>query len=627
MPLISLKTNLKNLKFGKDRPYGGSSNQPYIKFPIPEGDLPINPGPDFLLRGGFLAPLNAGLDVSRLAQMFFDIKSPNGFLFIGKQNQLSRTAVRTEATKGIGYAGGKINGGLYLPSSTLAQAAVGFTGTHLNLLGIDPTSPMSGVTERTPILNLGLNRYEDVVRINNNSENSKDNRLVDLTNAKININTQGKANILNYDGGPGSILGIGKTTIPFADKQRTGRNNIELINTKFFSTENSGYYNYSIFKNPRQVNLQGSRIFNGNNVSAKYEDLTGINALQDSFKTSNDQGPLQLFSTNVYKSGTLDTDPTLPQNSGVYTLSQQQIISKPNLTEESNKRGNIREDFRREIITSGDIQSSTVLSLSPSYNSAKRIEDRVNLGDPGQPRNVFNYAIPANQLEALDKITAMPMYEGAGPNGKLAINDLVKFRIAILNNNKSDESATYLHFRAFIDSFSDAYNSSWNAINYVGRGEPLFNYGGNFTRRINMSFTVAAQSKAELIPMYKKLNYLASSLAPDYNEAGFMRGSLARLTVGGYVYEQYGFIESFTYDIPAESTWEIGIDNEGNSDNSVKELPHMIKVTGFSFVPIHKFLPRKATNANFADQRYIALTQTTDTTKTNYSDSYPTYPS
>ena len=35
MPLIELKTNLKSLNFGGDRPGGGNSNQPFIRVPIP----------------------------------------------------------------------------------------------------------------------------------------------------------------------------------------------------------------------------------------------------------------------------------------------------------------------------------------------------------------------------------------------------------------------------------------------------------------------------------------------------------------------------------------------------------------------------------------------------------------
>ena len=177
-----------------------------------------------------------------------------------------------------------------------------------------------------------------------------------------------------------------------------------------------------------------------------------------------------------------------------------------------------------------------------------------------------------------------------------------------------------MHFRAFIDSFNDSYNGNWDSQKYMGRGEQFWTYNG-FNRTISMGWTVAAQSKAELIPMYHKLNFLASNLAPDYSSAGYMRGPLVYLTVGGYLYEQPGFITSLTYDIPQESTWEIGIDVSGSSDPTVKELPHMIKVSSFSFTPIHKFLTAKQ-NGNkygtqqfgvqkvvngFADQRYIAL--------------------
>jgi hypothetical protein len=106
-----------------------------------------------------------------------------------------------------------------------------------------------------------------------------------------------------------------------------------------------------------------------------------------------------------------------------------------------------------------------------------------------------------------------------------------------------------------------------------------------------MGWTVAAQSKEELIPMYKKLNYLASSLTPYYTPKGYMAGNLVQLTVGGYLYETVGIINSLTYDIPEESPWEIGINDVGDYDSSVKELPHIIRVTNFSFTPIQNFIP------------------------------------
>ena len=157
----------------------------------------------------------------------------------------------------------------------------------------------------------------------------------------------------------------------------------------------------------------------------------------------------------------------------------------------------------------------------------------------------------------------------------------------------------------------------------MGRGENFYRYNG-FDRSISLSWTVAAQSKEELIPMYKKLNYLASVCAPDYSSNGYMRGNLVKLTVGGYLYEQVGIMKGITYTIPQESPWEIALPygtaetstSQGvDSDSSVKELSHMIKVTGFEFIPIHDFVPSVQKNTfsksgeltKYGKERYIAL--------------------
>jgi hypothetical protein len=274
------------------------------------------------------------------------------------------------------------------------------------------------------------------------------------------------------------------------------------------------------------------------------------------------------------------------------------------------------------------------------------IEKRIGLGDPGSilastqtnntkninRKNVLNYTLASGNgiaedyKIALDKITAGNIYSAAiakhnkyKSGDEHAGNDLVKFSIGVVQNNDTGLS-NFMHFRAFIDSFSDSYSSDWGSYNYVGRGDKFYNYEG-FERTINLSFTVFAQSKAELIPMYKKLNYLASSLAPDYSNSGFMKGNLHKLTIGGYLFDQVGIIKSITYDIPEETPWEIGINDQpgAGDDTSVKELPHMIKVTNITFVPIQHFLPRVANPYNQKDTRYIALAANTSNEYTNYT--------
>ena len=225
-------TALKSLKFGKDRPGGGDSGQPYIQDPILDNPPPNSP--DFLLRGGLNAPIDAAEDVVRLTKYMFDLKSPSGLLFTAKQNLLSRIAPKTEASKGAGYAGGALNEGVYTPLSTLAQAGVGFAGIHLNKQGIDPTGLLPG---------LGINKYNDIV---NFDQPTKDNRLATLftlvsgSDSQNNFNfTKGYSlnvgnDVVTYGGGPGSYLGVGKTHIRYAD-QRTGKNNpLAKSNPKYF---------------------------------------------------------------------------------------------------------------------------------------------------------------------------------------------------------------------------------------------------------------------------------------------------------------------------------------------------------------------------------------------------------
>ena len=126
MGLIDLKTDLKSLRYGHDQRGGGSSNQPYVVTPIPDGFAPTSP--DFLLRNGYLNPIDSLVDASRLTKWFGDTKSAKGILFTAKQELLERQNV-------------KIPGGfdrIYNPLGTIAQAGVLSTGYHLNKQGLNP---------------------------------------------------------------------------------------------------------------------------------------------------------------------------------------------------------------------------------------------------------------------------------------------------------------------------------------------------------------------------------------------------------------------------------------------------------------------------------------------------------
>ena len=71
MGLIDLKTDLKSLKYGKDRVGGGSSNQPFVQKSIPDSFSAVGNtgGLDVLTRGGSLVFQKTADDVSRLSKL------------------------------------------------------------------------------------------------------------------------------------------------------------------------------------------------------------------------------------------------------------------------------------------------------------------------------------------------------------------------------------------------------------------------------------------------------------------------------------------------------------------------------------------------------------------------------
>lgn len=271
---------------------------------------------------------------------------------------------------------------------------------------------------------------------------------------------------------------------------------------------------------------------------------------------------------------------------------------------------------------------NTYSSLAPDYQKFN-MQERIGFKSGGRRGNIADYT-----KGKLDLTNTTPESSGSvsvkmGPldtiNAKGVIvtrepltpedipTDLINFRIAILNNKTISNLAEgegeiqkfQLYFRAYLDEFGDNYNAEWKSTEYVGRAESFYRYSG-FKRSINLGFTLAASSKEELLPMYKKLNFLVSSLSPTYSPNGYMMGNLAELTVGDYLHEQTGFIDSIAVSIPENSPYEINIGLDGKPMKDMRQLPMYLTVK-MKFTPLHKFRPEIATIEDGNDKRYIAL--------------------
>lgn len=590
--LVTQNSDLRNLKFGADRPFKGSSGQPFVREPLP-GVLEDNPNlgllggnTDFILRAGTLK--RSADDVSRLGK--FLLGTGQGAAFIAKQNLLSLSNVKTGGTG--------INQGIYLPTSTLAQVGVAGVGGHLLKQGINPfrdtSFPSGGQSSDPNLFQRILNTVNDVTGLpvyssfQEDIKNKNTNRLVSLKEEKL-----GKQNrSVSFEVGPLTIGG---------DFSFSGGGEGPSLETLI----ESGGTNPSILNNSNSLNF----------ISTDPTKLLQYNGGPGSI--------LGVGKTTIKRATYSNEGLDFSKNPEFAKYNIASYNSKTLASQKSTEMDpSIRADFRLKTTKGPNANSIISDSLDYADGLGRNIEERVSLGNPGKKGNRKSYVkgkLDAQNKEIIaDKINALQIYQSAYVTQNEVKNDLADFRISVIDPNKVirvdpdsekqndhyyEFAKTFLHFRAFIDNFQDNMSAEWNAQKYMGRGENFYRYNG-FDRSIDLSFTVAAQSKGELMPMYHKLNYLQSAMAPNYTPGGYFFGNLVKMKVGGYLYEVPGIITSLNYTIPQESPWEIAISDTDNvtedgiptfTDATTQVMPHMIKVS-LQFKPIHKFAPRLQQN-------------------------------
>jgi hypothetical protein len=547
MALRDLKTNLTDLRWGNDIPGGGDSGLPYIKISTPEKSTAIERialesakfSSDFPVRGGLYSVRAAAEDAIRIRKFLTDF--PKGSNFTQKQVGLQKSNPLIETGKN----GGRINTRTYnLNSNLLFSTLQAGTGNYYPRAGATPFTLLDDD-----------NKYFSIV----GKKSTKENRLFNLLDSKINKNidsfklenlgiSSDDTQIMNYIGGPNSLYGDGETVI-FRSTDHTG---LPIDTSKPNTYPTSEYIPQA---NTGSLSILGPTFYlKNNNIS---DENLGI--FYDEIITNN---------KSVIK-------PT------------ENILNK-----ERYIIGSTFNDFRKDILPSGSI-------FSRDYTNPKIFQERrIGVGSPGsrprESRKNINIVYEPGQ----DKKNLTPIYYGDGrieddPDQR----DLIKFAFETIDNDNINQ--TYrTHFRAYLKGFSDNNSAEWDNKKYAGRGDKMYSYQG-FDRSISFSFTVLAHSKQEMKPLWQKLNYLNSTLQPDYNpNNGFMRGNIHKLTIGEYLYRMPGIITSLNFSIQDQYSWEIKMNEpEQGNDEDMMELPHLIDVS-VSFKPIFNELPRTITRTN-----------------------------
>lgn len=611
MALINLHTNLKSLRFGNDIQGGGSSGLPYIQPGLPE-DSPAGEylagiarnSADWPLRGGTYSTIASTEDSVRISRFLTDF--PKGSIFTAKQVGLQKSNPNIET----GGKASRLNTQTYnLNANLLAQVFEQGTGIHI---------PRAGAN--TNELNDYHNKYEYTVA---SRTNSNDNRLVTLFNSKIEKDSldpnldlnliklgisKDDNTLFNYTMGPDSLYGDGNTIIFKATdskgvpiKTSTSFENFEK--GPFYNTLYSPGFNFFSKTDSKSINNRYSSL-------TKYIQNSKIPELSDNFNSivvvgaPNRNTLIQQSSPSFIRPEiTPDSDPyTYPGD--IHYFGNTMGYSKLLESKTNSGPGYDLQDFRAQ--TNASTLASTVSYTTGGPNEKGfNIESRIGVGSPGTRPNNLRNSFYDEYKDGQDKINMSPIYrrnitdpvEDDSPE----VRDLIKFCIESIDNGYPDKT-NRMHFRAYITNFSDNIGAEWNAQRYMGRGENFYTYQG-FTREVGFTFIVAAQSVQEMEKIYQKVNYLASTLLPDYSGQGFMRGTIHKLTIGEYFYRTSGVITSMNISVEDNYPWEIKMSqpelrNKNNGDDNASgdqlqmEVPQILKIQ-MSFKPIMDKLPQK----------------------------------
>jgi hypothetical protein len=601
MPLIDLKTDLKSLKYGKDRPGGGDSGQPYIKNNI---NNPINQigFDDGLVRGGVVgAATSSVIDTLRIGKFLTDL--PKGPLWIAKQVglQLSNPKLESRSIKtGIGFidtiasAISKVGIGptrtYNLGINTIAQVPVNAFGVHFNRHGLLPVQDDN-------------TKYLAVVQNNNLSTGTRSNKLPqNSTNrllkyaAKLLPSAPPQSRSLSildqilslipggslfvkpqqqtideYIGGPGSVYGIGKTFIKRYDYTSNGVNKQQ--------PQEKGKVNYQgLLGVSGQYFLPSSNLIQNVIRNSPFPSLTPLSLLgvQATILTSTSDQIKEY--NNIDLSNPTKSPTQLTQTAVNYTTPAAKKYADLKNQINNQTTGSIFDtEFRfvypvQESYTTNPISYNNGINKIVIKGSWRTMNREKRIGSGRQ-----------------DEINLTPLfYSPSKPGNSVFISgkeyktrDLIKFRIGAIDTD-APTNTTWMVFRAYLTGFQDSFNADWSDIKYIGRGEKFKLYNG-FDRSVAFNFKVAALSAKEMEPMYQKLNYLASNMMPDYKD-NVMRGPFTKLTIGDYLNAQPGIFTSLQYSVANDTPWEISIDQpEGGS--TMYDLPHIIDVTA-TFIPI-----------------------------------------
>tara|TARA_R110000737_G_scaffold334419_1_gene352658 strand:+ start:1203 stop:3701 length:2499 start_codon:yes stop_codon:yes gene_type:complete len=489
---------------------------------------------DVGVRGGLVTALKrSAIDAARIGEFLISAK---GIGFIAKNVGLQLTNPKLQEGKETSFLGMNLgsNNRIYnLGINTLAQTLTAASGLHVNRAGLLPIGPKNYEVE--PGFGIDSNnksKYEYNVRGGGpNQEGGSGNNTGGINVYSSNRLTALYNNLLNpfsnlLEGGGNSDVG---TDLEFdKDGKLSG---VVYGDDPFTNEEEGGNFDGNPMNNPDLYSFKGGphSVYGIGKTTLKRYVFTNRD-VYFAEKEINEQEDGYLYSR--HKGHRL----------GSKIMSHTREI-----------------DFRKSRgipYTNYDLRTESGQYLDEVYGHARGVHRSTPMNKNGTV-NVRSTTPKRDKINSTDIWTHEGPWDTTDLGSK--VKDFIKFRIEAVNTDKPTESDTMV-FRAYLDSMDDNYSSKWNEYNYNGRAEPFYTFS-SFNRSISFSFKVAAFSRADMRPMYRKLNYLVSQTAGEYSNTR-LRGNFCRLTMGDYHSRLPGFFTGISVKWNKEYPWEIAMYQE-----------------------------------------------------------------
>ena len=347
-----------------------------------------------------------------------------------------------------------------------------------------------------------------------------------------------------------------------------------------------------------------------NTVAMVDKLATGLNTRLSKVETTPGANEGNSIETNAGKVSAYPTSPNNPINDYI-TLAYNKIpklngISINDFRNDINNAGNLT-DIQKGIVgvKKDDVTYYETNNLETKYGFGKLGQVGADRSDPNKflvPAKDFVDSTDENgkvtkknrfvlvDTEGFrgDKVTAIDIASPGKDKPVYTENgqDLITFYF-----EDGVEGTNVMPFRCTMTGFTDSFNPGWDRIDIMGRPDGAYLYT-SFDRQVSFNFTVAALSRSEMIPMWRKLNYLSTYTMPDFIGSARPSGPFMRISIGDLFKNTPGFISSLSYTIPDETTWDIAEDAKVtvNANVNAKQLPMAMEVA-MSFTIVGDFRP------------------------------------